>query len=213
MGGALRGESPTSNAGSGQDCPSYLLKKRTMNTLSDTYTAQFHACALKPEHAAEVRAEAGRILANRARYAAVAAHFTALPWWAVGILHSMECGLDFHAHLHNGDPLTARTVQVPRGRPLTGSPPFTWEESARDALVCDGLDKAADWSPGGALVTFENYNGTGYRRKGVPSPYLWSFTDQYRCGKYTADGHYDAQAVSRQCGCAALLQVLLSVPS
>lgn len=177
-----------------------------MSALSDTYAAQFHDCVIKPEHAAEVRAEAARILASRARYEAVAAHFTGMPWWVVGILHSMECGLSFHQHLHNGDPLSARTVQVPKGRPIAGTPPFTWEESARDALVYDGLDKITDWSPGHALVAFENYNGSGYRRRGVPSPYLWSFTDQYRCGKYTADGRYNPLAISRQCGCAALMK-------
>jgi lysozyme family protein len=179
-----------------------------MSSLSDTYAAQFHACSIKTEHAAEVQAEAERIRMHRQRYAAVAAQFPGMPWWVPGILHSLECGLSFHQHLHNGDPLSARTVQVPKGRPKSGTPPFTWEESARDALVCDGLDQISDWSPGAALVAFENYNGTGYRRRGVPSPYLWSFTDQYRCGKYTADGRYDPLAVSRQCGCAALLKNL-----
>ncbi|WP_395746604.1 peptidoglycan-binding protein [Prosthecobacter sp.] len=181
-----------------------------MSGLSDIYADQFEACAIKAEHVEEVRAEAERILAGRARYEAVAAHFGTMPWWVPGILHSLECGLSFHQHLHNGDPLTARTVQAPKGRPRLGQPPFSWEESARDALICDGLDKLADWSPGAALAAFENYNGTGYRRRGVPSPYLWSFTDQYRCGKYTADGRYDPLAVSRQCGCAALLKILLS---
>jgi len=179
-----------------------------MSALADTYADQFHACSIKTEHAAEVQAEAERIRVHRQRYAAVAAHFPGMPWWVPGILHSLECGLSFHQHLHNGDPLSARTVQVPKGRPKTGTPPFTWEESARDALVYDGLDQITDWSPGAALAAFENYNGTGYRRRGVPSPYLWSFTDQYRCGKYTADGRYDPLAVSRQCGCAALLKHL-----
>ena len=179
-----------------------------MSTLADTYEEQFKACAIRPERGAEVRAEVARILANRARYEAVAAHFPGMPWWVPGVLHSLECGLKFTRHLHNGDPLTARTVQVPKGRPRAGTPPFTWEESARDALVCDGLHKISDWSPGAALLAFENYNGTGYRRRGVPSPYLWSFTDQYRCGKYVADGRYDPLAVSRQCGCAALMKNL-----
>ncbi len=181
-----------------------------MSSLAETYAKQFHACVIRPEHEGEAQAEASRILANRQRYEAVAAQFTALPWWAIGILHSLECGLSFRQHLHNGDPLTARTVQVPKGRPKTGTPPFTWEDSAIDALRCDGLDQITDWSPGQALVTFENYNGTGYRRRGVPTPYLWSYTDQYRCGKYTGDGRYDPLAISRQCGCAALLKILFS---
>ena len=179
-----------------------------MSPLVTTYAQQFAACAVKPEHAAEVRREAAAILANRSRYQAVAANFTGMPWWVVGILHSMECGLNFHQHLHNGDPLTARTVQVPAGRPKVGYPPFTWEESAIDAIECDHLDKVTDWTPGNALTVFENYNGTGYRKRGVPSPYLWSFTDQYHSGKYTADGKYDPSAVSKQCGCAALMKNL-----
>lgn len=180
-----------------------------MSTLSDEYEKLLKGCVIKPEHAAEVRGVVDAICANRARYQKVVELVPGVPWWAVGVLHSMECGLNFRQHLHNGDPLSARTVQVPRGRPLRGKPPFTWEESAVDALVCDGLDKVKDWSPGAALVVFENYNGTGYRRRGVPSPYLWSYTDVYRCGKYVADGRYDAQAVSRQCGCAALMKGLL----
>lgn len=50
-----------------------------MNSLADTYGAQFSRCEIKPEHAAEVRAEAGRMLANRARYEGVAAHFGGMP--------------------------------------------------------------------------------------------------------------------------------------
>lgn len=175
----------------------------------EAYEAQFERCQIKREHLAEARAEAGRIAANRARYEKVVKPFRCMPWWVVGILHSMECGLNFKQHLHNGDPLTGRTVQVPAGRPKWGEPPFEWERSALDALEMKGLDDLTDWSAGTALVVFENYNGLGYRRKGVPSPYLWSFTDQYVKGKYTSDGHYDPQAVSKQCGCAALMKVLL----
>lgn len=185
-----------------------LKSNSSMTALSKQYAAQFSACAIKKEHAAEVRAEAGRILASRKVYEVVALHFSGMPWWVVGILHSMECGLNFTKHLHNGDPLKARTVQEPKGRPKAGNPPFTWLDSALDALKYDGFDRVTDWSIGGALEKFEDYNGHGYRTRGVPSPYLWSFTDQYRCGKYTADGHYSATAVSEQCGAAALLKAL-----
>jgi len=181
-----------------------------MSVLSDTYAKQFACCVIRPEHADEVKSEATQIQRNRSRYEAVAAKLPTIPWWAIGVLHSMECGLSFKQHLHNGDPLSARTVQVPKGRPVTGKPPFTWEVSAVDALVYDKLDKVTDWSPGNALVAFENYNGTGYRRRGVPSPYLWSFTDQYSKGKYVADGRYDPAAVSKQVGCAALMKILLN---
>jgi len=181
-----------------------------MSALADIYAEKFKACTIKPEHEAEVRAEAGRIMVACQTYEEVVKPFPSLPWWVVGILHSMECGLDFHTHLHNGDPLTHRTVQVPKGRPLSGQPPFTFVESAQDAVQYDSLDKVQDWSPGNALVILENYNGTGYRRRGVPSPYLCSFTNEYRSGKYTSDVRYDPLAVSKQCGCAALMKVLLA---
>lgn len=179
-----------------------------MSPLAIAYAKQYAECVIKPDKMAVVQAEAARIKANEKRYRAVAANFDVLPWWVIGIIHSMECGLRFDQHLHNGDPLKARTVQVPKGRPKVGKPPFTWEESAIDAIEYDGLDVCRDWTPGSALENFENYNGPGYRRKKVPSPYLWSFTNQYRSGKYVADNKYDPNAVSKQCGAAALMKAL-----
>jgi hypothetical protein len=58
------------------------------------------------------------------------------------------------------------------------------------------------------LFKLEQYNGWGYRQyhHDVPSPYLWSFSSHYTKGKYVADGHFDANAVSQQCGGAVLLR-------
>ena len=42
----------------------------------------------------------------------------------------------------------------------------------------------------------------------MPSPYLWSFSNHYARGKYVADGHFSATAVSQQCGAALLLKRL-----
>jgi lysozyme family protein len=41
-----------------------------------------------------------------------------IPWGFVAVIHNMEASLDFTKHLHNGDPLTSKTVQVPVARPL-----------------------------------------------------------------------------------------------
>ncbi len=46
----------------------------------------------------------------------------------------------------------------------------------------------------------------GYRRKGIHSPYLWSFSNHYTKGKFTNDGVFDSNAVSKQCGAAVLLR-------
>ena len=54
----------------------------------------------------------------------------------------------------------------------------------------------------------EQYNGLGYAARGLPSPYLWAGTDQYRAGKYVRDGVYDFHAVDSQAGCAGLLLAL-----
>src|SRR4051812_40453838 len=56
-------------------------------------------------------------------------------------IHEREASLSFGTHLHNGDPLTARTKHVPAGRPKTGNPPFKWDESAVDALTQQKLDQ------------------------------------------------------------------------
>jgi lysozyme family protein len=132
-----------------------------------------------------------------------------VPWVFVGIIHGMECGFNFAGHLHNGDPLTARTVQVPKGRPVSGNPPFTWLDSALDALRLKKMDQVTDWSVPHMLYLLEGYNGFGYRRRGLPSPYLWSFSNNYEKGKFVADGHYDPEAVSKQCGAALMLKAIV----
>ena len=106
-----------------------------------------------------------------------------IPWWFIAALHYREADCLFSTHLHNGDPLTRRTIHVPAGRPLSGSPPFTWQESARDALQMSGLWGLTDWSVATALWQAERYNGFGYRTRGAVSPYLWSGTSQYKSGR------------------------------
>lgn len=128
-----------------------------------------------------------------------------LPPELIAVMHYRESSNNFSKHLHNGDPLTGRTYHVPAGRPLTGSAPFTFEESATDALSMHDLIGIGDVTIGQQLVILENYNGLGYAYKGRPSPYVWAGTSQYVSGKYVADGVYDATEVDEQCGCAALL--------
>src|SRR5262249_26048617 len=103
---------------------------------------------------------------------------------------------------------TARTVNVPAGMPKTGAPPFTWEESATDALQARNLNHVTDWGLPGTLYQLEAYNGFGYRSNHpeVLTPYLWSFSSNYTSGKYVADHKFDPTAVSKQCGAAVLLR-------
>lgn len=150
-----------------------------------------------------------RIKANKARYMLIE-RATDVPWQVVGVIHALECGLDFGRHLHNGDPLTMRTVRVPRGRPKYGKPPFKWEESAIDSLAFDKLAWLDSWSLEETLDRLERYNGLGYRKyhPETKSPYLWSGTQHYVKGKYASDGKYDSNLVSKQVGAAVLLKLL-----
>ena len=175
--------------------------------LRSEYTHLFATCEVSPARLGATDDVVNRIVSNQSRYQSVGGALN-IPWFFIGAIHHMEAGLSFSGHLHNGDPLTARTLHVPKGRPLTGTPPFTWEESARDALKLEGLDHVTDWTTPGLLYQAEKYNGFGYRTNHPEtlSPYLWSASNQYTKGKYTADGKYDPDAVSTQIGAAVVLR-------
>lgn len=131
-----------------------------------------------------------------------------IPWFFIACVHYLECSFNFNKHLHNGDPLTGYTVQVPAGRPKVGHPPpFTFEESAVDAMRFMNFDKVRQWILPFILRKLEAYNGFGYfKYKKINTPYLWSFSNHYTKGKYVKDGKYDAEAVSQQMGAAVILK-------
>ena len=173
------------------------------------YEELFTTCVTRPERIAKLNWYANAVLANKARYETVGGPL-AIPWWFIGAVHGLESGFAFDRHLHNGDPLTARTRRVPPGRPASGNPTFAWEDSARDALQYMKLDQWGDWSIAGALYQWEAYNGFGYRKYKINSPYLWSFSNHYDKGRYVRDHVFDTDAVSNQCGAATLLRAMVN---
>jgi len=185
---------------------------KSFEALEAEYQQLWDRCELVSSKKSAAQATAKRILAARERYEAVSEQ-TNVPWFVIGLIHAMECGLNFKQHLHNGDPLTARTWQVPKGRPTEGEPPFTWEASATDALRYDGLDKVESWDPPRLCYELEKYNGFGYRNNHpeVKTPYLWSGTNNYTRGKYVADGKWSSTAVSGQSGAIAILRCLMEI--
>jgi len=183
------------------------INSRRFEDLRDEYGAFFDRCRLRPEFAANAEFYVSRLSKFKPTYKQLGDSL-GIPWVFIGVVHGMECGFNFGTHLHNGDPLNARTVHVPKGRPASGEPPFTWLESARDALAQKKLDQVADWSLPHMLYLLEAYNGFGYRPHLVPTPYLWSFSNLYSAGKFVADGKFDANAVSKQCGAAVMMRVL-----
>ncbi len=183
--------------------------KISLQTLRDEYEELFSTAEILPAKKAMVEDSARQIAAEKERYKVIQAA-TGVPWYIIGCIHMLEGSLNFKRHLHNGDPLTARTVHVPKNRPVNGTPPFSFEQSAIDALQYDGIAQWDDWSTAGMLYKLEGYNGFGYRlcHSNVKTPYLWSCTNHYTQGKYGADGKFDANLVSQQTGIAALLRAL-----
>lgn len=134
---------------------------------------------------------------------------TKVPWWFVAAIHYREASYRFNTHLHNGDPLSNRTKQVPAGRPIVGNPPFTWIQSAKDALfVLKKFDTYQDWDIESILYRLEAYNGFGYQKRGINSPYLWSGTNHYTKGKFVADGRFDNETVDKQLGTVPIIKFL-----
>ncbi|MBI5112861.1 MAG: hypothetical protein HZA68_12910 [Rhodovulum sp.] len=184
--------------------PSFAASEAGLNAL-------WAKASIRPERRDAALAAARRLLAARPRYDAVAKR-TGVPWWWIACAHWRESNANFSRHLHNGDPLTGYTVHVPPGRPRVGhGPPFTWEESAVDALAMKRLDQIAGWSIARALYQWERFNGTGYIGQRVNSPYLFAGTSLQQRGKYVRDGVWDASHWDSQLGTVALLKALLQL--
>ena len=185
----------------------------TFEALEGEYTELWRSLEIRPSKAADIDTTAQKIIdAKNGRYTAVE-KATGVPWFVVGVIHAMEAGCKFDRHLHNGDPLTARTRLVPAGRPKIGEPPFKWVESACDALLMKDLQNVSDWSIPRICFELERYNGWGYRKfhANTLSPYLWSGTNHYSRGKYVADGQWSATAVSGQSGAMAILKRIMEL--
>ena len=178
--------------------------------LRTEYGRLFAECDIRAERAAEVDELADALLADWGRYHAVGGQLK-IPWFAVAALHHANTGRDFNAHLHNGDPLTDRTEHLPDGRPLDGEPPFTWEDSATDALRLWHFDQWEDWSIAGTLFVLEGRDGWGHRlnHPEVLSPYLWNYSTHYSHGKYITDDTWNETATAQHCGVAVLLRRLV----
>jgi hypothetical protein len=117
-----------------------------------------------------------------------------------------ESDNNFKTHLHNGDPIEEQTTHVPEGRPVDWPPDANvpkdqwWSLSAIDALTGEGFANKTDWTLENICDRGERYNGLGYKRMGMPSPYLWSGTNIYTRGKYVADGEFDPSVIDKQLG-------------
>jgi lysozyme family protein len=179
--------------------------------VADGYRELFRTCVIRQNMLSQVKWYTDKLTdpARRERYQKIEDEIC-VPWYFVGIIHGMECAFDFSKHLHNGDPLRYRTVQVPKGRPATWNPPSDWHSSAIDALRYDKFADLTDWDLPRMLYRWEAYNGWRSRLLyKINTPYLWSFSNHYTKGKFVADNVWDGNAVSKQCGAAVMLKMIV----
>lgn len=153
-------------------------------------------------------AVAKRLMGAKDRYQSVT-RMTGVPWWFIAVVHQRESSQSWAKSLAQGDPWDEVSTHVPKGR----GPFSSWESAAVDALAnCPPhAARNRDWSAGGTLTLLEQYNGLGYANRGVPSPYVWSGTDQYKSGKFVADHEFRPDVVDVQLGCAGLLITMRAI--
>lgn len=180
----------------------------SFEALKASYETLFARAKVLDDKKGTVARYIAKIRKGRAHCEAVAGQ-SGVPWWFIAIVHGMEAGFSFTGHLHNGDPLGHRTVQVPKGRPKVWNPPSDWNSSALDALEIEGFLHQPDWRLARVLYRFEGFNGYTYHALGINSDYLWSFSDQWTKGKFVADHKFDPNATSKQCGAAVMLRALV----
>ena len=173
-------------------------------TLIEQNQERWDSAEYKPGMEATAERVAERLCTDFAkeRYQSVSDE-TGVPWWVIAVIHEREASQNWRANIAQGDRWDRKSVNVPRGR----GPFASWHDAAIDALTncAPYAAKWQDWSAGGALTLLELYNGLGYERKGIASPYLWSGTQHYTRGKYVADGKFSASTVDSQLGCAVLI--------
>lgn len=201
---------PVRHSRSGHE-PTLAIEKPRPDQLDGTsrsQTQRWDAAKIKVSCEIAVNNTVMLYLRTKDRYDAVSKlRNDGVPGPVIFALHYRESSNSFKCHLHEGSSLLNRTRFVPKGRPPPpAQPPFNWEKSAEDAIyVCDKLQgpwRDVKWS----LDRIESYNGLGYRKLGVASPYLYAGTSVYEKGKYVSDGRYNSQAIDQQLGCVAILK-------
>lgn len=166
------------------------------------------AIQIRPGSVTELKSVCNIIKINKAEYLFVQEQ-TGVPWDVIAGCHYRESSLDFRGVLHNGEKILGtgrKTKLVPAGR----GPFLTWKEAAVDAMVIEKAKFPKKWDLAGKLDFAEKYNGLGYRKKGILSPYVYAGTTKYTSGLYVADGKFSSSKVDQRLGVAAIIKGLAS---
>lgn len=135
-----------------------------------------------------------------------------IPEILVAAIHWREASGDFTTYLHNGDPLGKPTSHIPKGLFFT-----EWIPAAVDALDRETLAKKAsgisyeETNINDMLIYAEYFNGLGYKKRKLPSPYILAGTTCYIKGKFDNDGDFNSNDVDRQLGILSMLRAIIEI--
>ncbi len=125
-----------------------------------------------------------------------------------------EASFDPNKVLQNGDPIGQVTTHVPKGLLF-----HSFEESAVAAFKTFASLKTQlglhfNSTDKGAIATFaEHYNGLGYRKHGLSSPYVFAGTTKYTGGLFKSDGVLDPKAKDNRVGVLVVADSLQNNPT
>lgn len=176
-------------------------------SLRDDYALRWRTMIVRPDRMAAADAIARRMAAREARYRAVTDPM-GVPWYWLAAIHELE---------HSGRFTTSMTVVDPIDVPLGETIPDAtisdaqWDDTARSLLRSRGLTDWHDWSVAGSAYQWERFSGFGYRSHDIPTPYLWSFSNQYTTGKFIRAGVFSPTTTSQQAGALVLLRRLIDL--
>lgn len=170
-----------------------------MNPNHGDYESLWSNAELLPSKKHIVESAVVRIIANKKLFEA-GVEGTSVPWWWLAGIMYRENDVNMSRQMLNGEPWSRKTTIVPKGL----GPWNSWVESTKYAIRHMGLDRHPDWSMRAALMRAERWNGMGYSKKGLRSPYLWAGTNFEQPGMYVADGKFDSNKVDPRIGVAAI---------
>jgi lysozyme family protein len=180
--------------------------------LEQNYVDLAARARLKPEREHELQVVCDKLRRGKPIYQRVE-QLTHVPAAALMALAMREMSGKLTCYLGNGQSLKQRTTIVPKNRgPFLQPFPEDFVAGCLDSLAIDHLDQV--WKQGGwTLPRFcfesEEWNGWGYRSRGIPSPYVFGATTVQRPGKFPRDHFFDPNLMDPQLGTLAIVLELV----
>jgi len=156
------------------------------------------------EKTSYIKTVVDKMLLQKAEYQNVE-NLTGVPWWFTGAIHFREASQNMDKQILNGQNLNQVTTIVPKGlgpfKSFTEAAVIAYEKK-------DMMNKNFTFPQ--LMEKAERFNGTGYRSKGMYSPYVWSCTNHsLERGRYVADGLFDPQSEDKRPGVAAIAKYMI----